>query len=150
MAEQLGDNDEVGATPHEHRGKGMAQDVGGDVVVEPGPGGEHRPEHQAFPVAGEAEWLDVEAASSYAGLSGNTIYRLVREGRLAALRFPVRVRRSDLDRGFELAGSSRGRRSASKLGHRLSQPLRLLHDQVDGRFLLVRWVPVLHQQPLDG
>lgn len=53
-------------------------------------------------MADEAEWLDVEAASRHAGLSTNTIYRLVREGRLPALCFPVRVRRKDLDRGLDL------------------------------------------------
>lgn len=48
-------------------------------------------------VADEAEWLDIEAAARYVGLSANTLYRLVREGKLLALRFPVRVRRQDLD-----------------------------------------------------
>ncbi len=53
-------------------------------------------------MAAEAEWLSVEEASSYLGLPANTIYRMVRDGRLTALRFPVKVRRNDLDRFFEL------------------------------------------------
>jgi hypothetical protein len=40
VAEQLGDDDEVGAAPHQHGGEAVAQDVGGDVVVEPGPSGD--------------------------------------------------------------------------------------------------------------
>lgn len=47
------------------------------------------------------EWVDVEAASRYLNLSANTIYRLVRDGKLTALMFPVRVRRRDLDICFE-------------------------------------------------
>lgn len=63
-------------------------------------------------VGDEAEWLSVEEASKYAGLSTNTIYRLAREGRVTALPFPVRIRRSDLDQGFELCRIQPG-----ELGH---------------------------------
>ena len=52
-------------------------------------------------VAEEAEWMDVEAAARYLDFHANTIYRLVREGRLPALRFPVRIRREDLDACLE-------------------------------------------------
>lgn len=48
-------------------------------------------------VAEEGEWLDVEAAAEHVRLPVNTIYRMVRDGRLPALRFPVRIRREDLD-----------------------------------------------------
>ena len=49
------------------------------------------------PVAKQAEWLDVEAAARYLDFHPNTIYRMIREGRLAALRSPVRIRREDLE-----------------------------------------------------
>jgi excisionase family DNA binding protein len=43
------------------------------------------------------EWMDAEAAARYLDFHPNTIYQMVRDGRLPALRFPVRIRRSDLD-----------------------------------------------------
>ena len=49
-------------------------------------------------VAGEAEWLDAEAAARYFRLPVDTIYRMVRDGQLPALRFPVRIARHDLER----------------------------------------------------
>jgi excisionase family DNA binding protein len=52
-------------------------------------------------VAGGDEWLDVEAAARYLGFHVNTIYQMVRDGRLPALRFPVRIRREDLDTCLE-------------------------------------------------
>lgn len=52
-------------------------------------------------MADEAEWLDVESAGRYVGLSTNTIYRLVREGKLPALRFPVRIERRHLDACYD-------------------------------------------------
>ena len=48
-------------------------------------------------VAEQDEWIGVEAAARLIDLHRNTIYRLVREGRLPALKFPVRIRRQDLD-----------------------------------------------------
>jgi excisionase family DNA binding protein len=48
-------------------------------------------------VAEQNEWIDVEATARLIDLHPNTIYRLVREGRLTALKFPVRIRRQDLD-----------------------------------------------------
>ena len=48
-------------------------------------------------VMGDEEWLDVEAAARYLNFHPNTIYRLVHDGKLPALRFPVRIRRDDLD-----------------------------------------------------
>ena len=44
----------------------------------------------------QGEWMDVEAAARYLHFHPNTIYRMVREGQLPALRFPVRIRREDL------------------------------------------------------
>ena len=49
------------------------------------------------PVAEPAEWLDVEATARYLDVHPNTIYRMIRDGRLPALRSPVRLRREDLD-----------------------------------------------------
>lgn len=49
----------------------------------------------------EEEWLDVEAAAEHVRLSRTTIYQLVHDGRLPALRFPVRIRRQDLDNILE-------------------------------------------------
>lgn len=43
------------------------------------------------------DWLDAEAAAEYVRLPVNTIYRMVRDGRLPALRFPVRIERRHLE-----------------------------------------------------
>ncbi len=43
------------------------------------------------------QWLDVQEAARLLHVHPNTIYRLIREARLPALRFPVRIRREDLD-----------------------------------------------------
>ena len=48
-------------------------------------------------VADHDEWLDVDAAARYLSLPASTIRRLIRHGQLATLRFPVRVRRQELD-----------------------------------------------------
>jgi excisionase family DNA binding protein len=53
------------------------------------------------PVAEQAEWLDVEAAARYLALHPSMIYRMIHEGRLAASRSPVRIRREDLDACLE-------------------------------------------------
>ena len=53
------------------------------------------------PVDRDVEWLDVEAAARYLNFHPNTVYRMVREGKLAALRFPVRIRCEDLDSCLE-------------------------------------------------
>jgi excisionase family DNA binding protein len=53
------------------------------------------------PVTGEAEWLDVEAAARFLHFHPNTVYRMVRDGRLPALRFPVRIHRMDLETCLE-------------------------------------------------
>jgi excisionase family DNA binding protein len=50
---------------------------------------------------GEAEWLNTETAGRYLNLPTTTIYRMVREGRLPALRFPVRIHRQHLDTVLE-------------------------------------------------
>ena len=53
------------------------------------------------PVAHEDEWLDAEAAARYINLPLRSIYRLLHEGRLEAVRFAVRVRRHELDACLE-------------------------------------------------
>ncbi len=45
--------------------------------------------------------MDVEAAARYLNFHPNTIYRMVRDGQLPALRFPVRIRREDLETCLE-------------------------------------------------
>ncbi len=57
--------------------------------------------YAARPVADSEEWMDGEAAASYLTFHVNTIYQMVRDGRLPALRFPVRIRREDLDTCLE-------------------------------------------------
>lgn len=52
-------------------------------------------------VAEEAEWLDAEAAGRYLNLPTDSIYRMIQDGQLPALRFPVRISRHDLDACFE-------------------------------------------------
>jgi len=52
-------------------------------------------------MAAETEWMDAEAAAKYLDFHPNTIYQMVRDGRLPALRFPVRIRREDLDTVLE-------------------------------------------------
>lgn len=47
------------------------------------------------------EWLDAEAAGRYLDLPTDSIYRMIHEGKLPALRFPVRISRSDLDNVLE-------------------------------------------------
>lgn len=48
-------------------------------------------------MAGGDEWMDAEAAAKHLDFHVNTIYQMIRDGRLPALRFPVRIRREDLD-----------------------------------------------------
>lgn len=43
------------------------------------------------------EWLDADGAARYLAVPKRTLFRLVDEGKLYGLRFPVRIRRSDLD-----------------------------------------------------
>lgn len=45
----------------------------------------------------EEEWLDADAAARHLGLPTGFVYAMVRAGQLPALRFPVRIRRRDLD-----------------------------------------------------
>ena len=45
----------------------------------------------------EEEWLDAEAAARHLGLSTEFIYAMVNADQLPALRFPVRIRRHDLE-----------------------------------------------------
>ena len=52
-------------------------------------------------MADSEEWMDAEAAARYLNFHVNTIYQMVRDGRLPALRFPVRIRREDLDTCLE-------------------------------------------------
>ena len=48
-------------------------------------------------VADHDEWLDVDAAARYLCLPASTIRRMIRHGHLATLRFPVCIRRQELD-----------------------------------------------------
>jgi len=48
-------------------------------------------------MAEEAEWMGVEEAARLLDLHPKTIYQLIRDGKLPAVRFPVRIRRQDLD-----------------------------------------------------
>ena len=43
----------------------------------------------------------MEEAARYLAFHPNTVYRMIREGKLPALRFPVRIRRQDLDTVIE-------------------------------------------------
>jgi excisionase family DNA binding protein len=52
-------------------------------------------------MAEETEWLDAEEAARYLDFHANTVYRMIRDGKLPALRFPVRIRRQDLDTVIE-------------------------------------------------
>jgi excisionase family DNA binding protein len=52
-------------------------------------------------MADEDEWLDAEAAARYINLPVRSIYRLIHDGRLEAVRLPVRVRRHELDACLE-------------------------------------------------
>ncbi|MGI8808017.1 MAG: hypothetical protein ACR2KK_09295 [Acidimicrobiales bacterium] len=44
----------------------------------------------------EEERLDAEASAQYLGLPTRLVYSIVKANQLGALRFPVRVRRSEL------------------------------------------------------
>lgn len=46
---------------------------------------------------GVDQWIDVEGAAKLLDFHPNTVYRLIGDGKLPALRFPVRIRRRDLD-----------------------------------------------------
>ncbi len=69
-------------------------------------------------MAEETEWLEVEAAARYLDFHINTIYRMVRDGQLPALRFPVRIHRDDLDTLLDRCRITPGelRTSTSTLG----------------------------------
>lgn len=47
------------------------------------------------------QWFDVDAAAPYLGFSPKLVYRLIDDGRLHALRFPVRIRRAEVDACLE-------------------------------------------------
>jgi excisionase family DNA binding protein len=61
--------------------------------------GDHHLYDQA--VVDSGEWIDAEAAARYLNFHVNTIYQMVRDGRLPAMRFPVRIRQEDLDACLE-------------------------------------------------
>lgn len=43
------------------------------------------------------EWIEVAEAARRLGIGEATVYRLINDGSLNAARFPVRIRRGDLD-----------------------------------------------------
>ena len=45
----------------------------------------------------EEEWLDAEAAAARLGLPIRLVYAMVNAGQLPGLRFPVRIRRQDVE-----------------------------------------------------
>ena len=49
----------------------------------------------------EEEWLDAEAAAAYLGLPTRLVYAMVNAGQVPALRFPLRIRRRDLENCLE-------------------------------------------------
>ena len=63
--------------------------------------GDRQVHYAARLVADSEEWMDAEAAARYLNFHVNTIYQMVRDGRLPALRFPVRIRQEDLDTCLE-------------------------------------------------
>ncbi len=79
-------------------------------------------------VADDGQWLGVPEAAHLLGVAPDTIYRLVRSGTLPALRFPVRIRRVDLDgapgRGTGATVKCRRRtlRSPGSAGSLVEQP----------------------------
>ncbi len=48
-------------------------------------------------VAEDENWISVAAAAQQLHFHQNTVYKLIRDGKLPALRHPVRIRREDLD-----------------------------------------------------
>lgn len=63
-------------------------------------------------VTGGQVWLDAEAAGQHPDLPATTISRMVNDGRLRALRFPVRIHLQHLDTVRE-----RCRINPGELGH---------------------------------
>ena len=53
------------------------------------------------PAVAEEEWLDAEEAAAYLGLPTRLVYAMVNAGQVPALRFPLRIRRRDLDNCLE-------------------------------------------------
>ena len=50
---------------------------------------------------GGGEWLDAEAAAAHLGLPARLVYAMVNAGQVPALRFPLRIRRQDLENCLE-------------------------------------------------
>jgi len=89
-------------------------------------------------VAEETEWLDVEAAARYLDFYVNTIYRLVRDRKLPALRFPVRIHREHLDACLERCRIKPGELSHlnqyARRDHLAPEPLRTKAGTPDRRY----------------
>lgn len=49
----------------------------------------------------EEDWLDAEAAAAYLGLPARLVYAMVNAGQVPAVRFPLRIRRQDLENCLE-------------------------------------------------
>ena len=64
-------------------------------------GGHQSPPTVPSLAVAEEEWLDAEAAAAYLGLPTRLVYAMVNAGQVPALRFPLRIRRQDLDNCLE-------------------------------------------------
>lgn len=53
------------------------------------------------PAVAEEEWLDPEGAAAYLGLPTRLVYAMVNAGQIPAWRFPLRIRRQDLENCLE-------------------------------------------------
>jgi excisionase family DNA binding protein len=75
--------------------------------------------------ADEWQWLDAGGAGRYLNLPTSTVYRLIQDGRLEALSWPVRVRRPALDECIERCRITPGELPyASRLkGHGAEPPI---------------------------
>lgn len=72
-----------------------------------GRGHQSPPTVPSAPVA-EEEGLDVEAAAAYLGLPARLVYAMVNAGQVPALRFPLQIRRQDLENCLERCRIRRG------------------------------------------
>ena len=92
MAEELGDDDEVGASAHQRGGEGVPEDLGGRVVPEAGGRGDRGDDLVAAP--------DAEALTALVEEQGGTV---VGAGPVGALGEPAGERRVQLRVDRDLA-----------------------------------------------
>lgn len=60
-------------------------------------GGHQSPTTVPSRAVAEEEWLDAEAAAAYLRLPTRLVYAMVNAGQVPGLRFPLRIRRQDLE-----------------------------------------------------